>query len=606
MGLTPMFAAAGSHRSFDFYAGRILTLDLSSQTSVVQPLRPDWLELYLGGKGLLLRYLWDLVQPGTDPWAPASPVILMTGPLAGTAVCSASRLVVGCKSPATGVLNDSYVGGSFAPELKYAGYDAVIITGEADRPLVVTIEDDVVRFIPAGRHWGDRVSETEAWLRDEFASDCKVLSVGPAGENEVPYACLSVDQYHKAGRGGHGALLGRKKLKAVAVHGHGPITVGDARAFQRQVLRYQQQAALTADNFWLTEEGTPFLVDAMNDAGVLPTRNWAKGSFELANRINSSALQRMWVSRRSCYQCVMACRQVHSSTGARCEGPEYETIALCGSNCGIGSLDALLRFNAECDDWGLDTISAGAVVGLAMDLTEKGIHDFGLRFGETDAYLDAPRLIATRSGIGADLALGARALAAKYGHSELAMEVKSLELPGYDPRGSFGNALAYATSDRGGCHMRAYPSGPEILAGTMPPDSLEGKAAFCIRQQNEKAARYSGIWCANFTPGLEQILDMIGRVRGATIDELNYLRMGERIWNLGRLFNVREGVEKDDLPARLLSKAGAFTEGPSAGKHIGEEAFFEALREYYALRGWNEEGIPSEEKLTELGVDVRL
>jgi aldehyde:ferredoxin oxidoreductase len=297
---------------------------------------------------------------------------------------------------------------------------------------------------------------------------------------------------------------------------------------------------------------------------------------------------------------------VHSSPGIRCEGPEYETIALCGSNCGIGSPDALLRFNAECDDWGLDTISAGVVVGLAMDLTEKGICDFGLRFGETDAYLEAPGLIATRSGIGADLALGARALAAKYGHSELAMEVKSLELPGYDPRGSFGNALAYATSDRGGCHMRAYPSGPEILAGTMPPDSLEGKAAFCIRQQDEKAARYSGIWCANFTPGLEQILYMIGRVRGATIDELDYLRLGERIWNLGRLFNVREGVEKDDLPARLLSKAGAFTEGPSAGKHIGEGAFLEALREYYALRGWNEEGIPSEEKLTELGVDVRL
>ena len=219
--------------------------------------------------------------------------------------------------------------------------------------------------------------------------------------------------------------------------------------------------------------------------------------------INSDAFLKIRTKNRACYQCAIGCRQFHEVGGVEGEGPEYETIALCGANCGVGDIDALVKFNPECDEWGLDTISSGSVVGLAMDMTEQGVHDFGMRFGQVEGYLTAPALIAKRKGIGAELALGARALAAKYGVPELAMEVKNLELPGYDPRGSFGMSLAYATSDRGGCHMRSYPIADEVIGGTMPPDSLEGKAeqviwgnvAKGIIGQNFSSVKFSGIWC---------------------------------------------------------------------------------------------------------------
>jgi aldehyde:ferredoxin oxidoreductase len=588
----------------DFYQGKVLTIDLSAGTSAVEPLNMEWAEKYIGGKGLLLRYLWELVPAGIDPWAPENPIVLMTGPFAGTGVCTGSRLVVGCKSPITGVLNDSYVGGSFAPELKFAGYDAVVIIGQAPAPVVVTIADDVVSFLPAEKYWGLKTSQIEAVLRADFDPQAKTLSIGPAGENEIPCACLSTDQFHKAGRGGHGALMGRKNLKAIAVRGTGGVAVGDARAFLAHLL--DLQAGFMADNLYLTEEGTLMLVDPINAAGAMPTRNWSSGSFEGAGQVNSEAFGAVRTSRRACSQCSMACRQWHEAEDVASEGPEYETVALCGPNCGVGDIPALMRFNAECDEWGLDTISAGAVVGLAMDLTERGVHDFGLRFGELEGYVRAPALMARREGIGAELALGARALGAKYGHPELAVEVKNLELPGYDPRGAFGMSLAYATSDRGGCHMRSYTVGAEVLEGAMPPDSLEGKAALAVQMQDWTSLYYSGIWCANFVLGNEAIGGLLERVWRRPFDEDEIMRIGARIWNLARLFNLREAAEPDEAPAMTVEPAYAFKDGPSAGRAIGQPAFKAALQEFYQLRGWDENGIPREAKLAELGVDVRL
>jgi len=230
----------------DFYRGQVLRVDLSAGSVAVEPLNTEWAEKYVGGKGLLLRYLWQEVPPRVDPWAPDNPIILMTGPFAGTNVTTASRLVVGCKSPVTGIYNDSYVGGSFAPEIKFAGYDAIIITGQAAEPVVLTIADDTVDFVPAKpRYWGMRTSEIEMALRADFDRDVKVLSIGPAGEAEIPWACISTDQYHKAGRGGHGALMGRKGLKAIAVRGTGSVSVGDAQAFLADVLRMHTDYILT-------------------------------------------------------------------------------------------------------------------------------------------------------------------------------------------------------------------------------------------------------------------------------------------------------------------------------------------------------------------------
>jgi aldehyde:ferredoxin oxidoreductase len=291
------------------------------------------------------------------------------------------------------MLLDSYVGGSFAPEIKFAGYDVVVIAGKASEPVLVLIEDEKVEFVPArSRYWGLETAPLEARIREDMGHRHKVLSIGPAGEHQVPYACLSTDQYHKAGRGGAGAVMGSKNLKAVVVRGTGAVTVPDTGAFTADMLRLQRDSVLTPDNAWTHEEGTPYLVDAVNGAGALPTRNWRTGTFEGAGTINSAALLRMRTRIRACTQCPLACRQVHAFDDYVCEGPEFETLGLCGANCGIGDLAAVAAFNRACDELGLDTISTGAVVALAMDLCEQGAADYGLAFGDTAGYLAAPTL----------------------------------------------------------------------------------------------------------------------------------------------------------------------------------------------------------------------
>jgi len=600
----------------DFYKGRVLRIDLSAGTTAVEPLNMEWAEKYLGGKGLLLRYLWEEVEPKMDPWSPQAPLILMTGPFAGTTVSTASRLVVGCKSPITGILNDSYVGGSFAPELKFAGYDAVIIKGKAAEPTIVVIKDDVVEFMPAAKYWGMKTSEIEEAMRRDVDKNAKTLSIGPAGEHKVAFACISTDQYHKAGRAGHGALMGDKNLKAVVVRGTGSVPVGDAKAFLDLLYKLHTDYVLTDDNLWAHEEGTPTLVDVVNGGGAMPTRNWSTGQFEGAEKINSESFQKIRLKKRGCYQCSISCRNFHGTTFAgkevRGEGPEYETIALCGANCGIDDIDALMKFNEVCDEYGLDTISAGSVTALAMDLTEKGYADLGLRFGEVESYAKMPELISKREGAGSELAEGTMSLAARYGHPELAIQVKGLEVPGYDPRGSFGSAISYATSDRGGCHMRSFPPGDELAAGTLPADTMEGKVELVVGGngangfigQNFSSIKFSGIWCDFWAVTPEQLAIMFPLVLGRDVTEDEVMTMGERIWNLARLFNLREGIEKDDLPKKLYEVA--HTEGPSAGKVVGDDLFHESIQKYYALRGWDENGVPSEAKLAELGVDVRL
>ncbi len=599
----------------DFYCGSVLRLDLASASATIEPLNLDWAALYLGGKGLMLRYLWEEVPRGIDPWSPDNPVILMTGPFCGTSVTTASRLVVGCKSPVTGILNDSYVGGSFGPEMKFAGYDAIIITGESPKPVVVTVLDDKVAFLSAEpAYWGLLTSEIEEALRRDFHPQAKTLSVGPAGEIEIPFACLSPDQYHKAGRGGHGMVWGHKKLKAISVRGTGAVHVGNTREFLDALYVMHRDRILTEDNLWANEEGTPALTQIMSDAGVMPTRNWSTGTFEGVEAINADAFAAVRTRNRACYQCALGCRQFHDVEGITGEGPEYETIAMCGTNCGVGDMSALVKFNHLCDELGLDTISTGNVLGLAMDLAEKGVADFDLRFGRLDTYLEAPEAIVRREGVGAELARGSRALAAKYGRPDLAYEVKKLELPGYDPRGSFSMSIAYATADRGGCHMRSYPIADEVISGKLAPDTLEGNAHKLIHGDPAEGmigedfccTKFSGIWCDFWAITPTEVCELQGHVyqREVTRDEV--FTLGERIWNLGRLFNLREGVEPDDIPHRLYTEEGMHTSGTSAGRVIGAEHFWAALREVYELRGWDEQGVPSEAKLAELGVDVRL
>ena len=590
----------------DFYTGRVLRLDMTALTATVEPLDEEWARLYVGGKGLLLRYLFAELAPGIDPLSPENPLILASGPFAGTAAATCSRLAVGCKSPATGTLLDSYVGGSFAPELKFAGYDLVVVTGRAPHPVLVLVEDDRVDFLPAeGRFWGLETAALEQKVREEMGPWHKVLSTGPAGERLVPFACLSTDQYHKAGRGGAGAVMGSKNLKAVVVRGTGAVTVGDARAFVADMLALQSDRVLTADNAWTWEEGTPFLVDLVNAAGALPTRNWRTGQFAQADRIDSARLLEVRTKIRACTQCPLACRQVHRFGDHVCEGPEFETLGLCGANCGIGDLATIATFNQACDELGLDTMTTGAVVALAMDLCEKGAADYGLAFGDAAGYLAAPGMIARREGWGAELALGTRDLAALKGRPELAPHIKGLELPAYDPRGTFGMGLGYATSDRGACHMRAFTAADDILGGEAPADSLEGKPALTVEQQDFSALAWTGVWCANMFMDTDFLGVHFRHLWGRETSHDELMTIGSRIWNLGRLLNLREGFtrEHDRLPAILDMP---HPDGTAAGKTVSAAEFRTALDEYYRLRGWDAEGVPTEETLAKLSLDVRL
>jgi aldehyde:ferredoxin oxidoreductase len=587
----------------EFYTGRVLRLDLGALRASVEPLNAEWARLFVGGKGLLLRYLFAELAPGTDALSPENPLILATGPFAGTAAATCSRLAVGCKSPATGTLLDSYVGGSFAPELKFAGYDLVVITGRAPEPVLVRVADDKVEFVPAeGRYWGLETAALEALVRSEMGPRAKVLSTGPAGENLVPFACLSTDQFHKAGRGGAGAVMGSKNLKALAVMGTGTVTVGDVRAFTGDMLRLQNERVLSTDNAWTYEEGTPFLVEAVNAAGALPTRNWQTGTFDRAGDIGSAALLRIRTKIRACTQCPLACRQVHAFGEHVCEGPEFETLGLCGSNCGVSDLAAVAAFNRECDELGLDTMSTGSVVALAMDLCESGHADYGLAFGDTGTYLEAPRLIATRQGYGAELALGVRALAALKGRPDLAAEVKGLEMPAYDPRGTFGMGLSYVTSDRGACHMRAFTAGDDILGGSAAADSLAGRAQLVVEQQDFSALAWTGVWCANMALDTDFLGIHFRHLWGRETSHEELMTVGARIWNLGRLLNLREGVRRADdrLPERILSVP--HPDGVAAGKTMGAAALEDALDDYFRLRGWDAAGVPGRDVLDKLSL----
>lgn len=589
-----------------FYAGRVLRVDLTTGLMRVESVPSEWISLYVGGKGLLLRYLHDELTPGTDGLSPQNPLLVFTGPFAGTTAPTCSRLAVGTKSPLTGTVVDSYVGGSFGPELKYAGFDGLILTGRAPQPTLLHINDSEVRLLSAHSYWGSSTSAIEETLRRDLDPDIKVLSIGPAGETLLPWACLSTDQYHKAGRGGAGAVMGSKNLKAVAVRGHGAVHVPDVAAFLDETRRLQTEYLFTGDNLWAYEAGTPVLVEPIHAAGALPVRNFTDGEHPGIEQVSAQALLDRRVRNRSCAQCGLACRQFHQFEGLSSEGPEFETIAICGSNCGVVDLEAIAAFNWACDELGMDTISTGAVVALAMDLHERGIADLGLRFGDVDGYIAAPQQICDGQGAGADLSLGARALAIKAGHPELAMHVKGLDMPGYDPRGSHGMAVAYATSDRGACHMRAFPIGEEVLAGSLPADSLEGKPELVIRLQDYCSVCWTGIWCSNWATTPEILIRHFRHLWGRDCTEVELLRIGARIWNLGRLINVREGFRASDdtLPERMLE--GAHEQGGAAGKVIGKDSLEAALQEYYSARGWTPDGVPTKQTLTDLGVDDAL
>ncbi len=598
------------------YVGKILRVDLNRGKTSAEPLNMDWAKTFLGGKGLGAKYLYEESKPRTDAFSSENVLIFMTGPLTGTMAPCTPKHVVVTKSPLTGTFLDSYAGGHFGSELKFAGFDAIMLKGKAKQPAYLWINDGEAQIKSAEELWGSDTHETEKLIKEELGDkDVKVAAIGPAGENLVRFSCITNELYRQSGRGGAGAIMGSKNLKAIAVHGTQGVTVPHIEEFVNLCKDIIAKDVLgNPDNEWVIVDGSPAIVRMSHDAGILPTKNFQSGVFKDVDKIDAAAIKKLLVRRKACYSCPMACGNLilirdGPFAGTMIEGPDYETLALAGSNCLINDLGAIAKFNLMCDKLGIDTMTAGDATAFAMECYEKGIitkkdtDGLELTFGNIDAYTKMPELIARRKAIGNTLAGGVKRASKKIGKGseQFSVHAKGLEYPAYDPRGSFGMALAYATSDRGACHLRAWPAASDAF-GKLDPFTTDGKAQLVIDDQNKYCAKWSLIVCDFYAIGYGNIARLFSAATGWNVSEDEMSLVGERIWNLIRLYNIREGfARKDDtLPERIATNP--LPEGKAKGHVVKREDFEKMLDEYYKLRGWDKEGGPTKEKLKQLGL----
>ena len=583
----------------NLYAGRILKVDLTTGAVTTEPLREEWLKHYWGGWGLAVKYFCEAVRPAVEPFSPENALVFMTGVLTGTLAPTASRMCLVSKSPHTGTIFESNIGGAFGPELKFAGYDGLVITGRAKSLVYLKIVDNQVSLEDASFLAGQGTFETDRLLKEALgSSQAKTLSIGPAGENKVSYACVCSEAFRQMGRGGAGALFGDKNLKGIVCRGTGGVRVADMPAFRAKVEEAVSTSLMIEDNLWAKNDGTSILVDVTNEMGLHPTRNYTLGVNDESATLNADAIRQAKLSDRACASCPLACGKFTHINGAEVEGPEYETLCLAGSNCEMNNLEQVIRFNRLCDDMGLDTITAGSVVSLAMDLTESGRADLGLRFGQPAEYLAAVGEIARLSTPrGRDLAMGARKMADKYEAHDITAEVKGSEFPAYDPRGNYGIGLAYATSERGACHLRAFPLFDEN------PFDLEAMAEAVVAGQNGNAIKWCMCFCdfwGTVDTSLMAELLTIGLGEPVTAEELG--QSGERIWNLTRQFNLAAGftAADDRLPRKIMEQG--LKNGPQEGRVLSSGDFAVMLGKYYEIRGWDAQGVPTGAKLAELSL----
>jgi aldehyde:ferredoxin oxidoreductase len=599
---------------------RILSINLTSGESRRQSLPPAIAEAYVGGRGWGAWLMYELLAPGVDPLDPHNALLFLTGPLTGTPIPGAGKFVVITKSPATGTFCDSYSSGQLAPALRSAGCEILHIVGKAARPAYLWIDDDEVEIQAGEALWGLDAFEAESWLRRTHADDhLGVAVIGPAGENLVSFATIGSDYYRHAARGGVGAVMGSKNLKAVVVRGTGAVPVAFAKRVAEAQTRLVKRAQTSSKVQAKVKYGTTSTFEVTNAAGMLPTHNFRRGTFpEGAGKIDPEAIRAVTVGHTGCYACVMPCGrlvEIETDDGVlRLEGPEYETIAMMGSNLGVNSLSSIVRSNLACDRLGLDTISAGNVLGFAMACAQEGklspYDELELHFGQSDttALLED---IAYRRGIGALFAQGVKGAAERIGGGTayLAMHVKGLELPAYDPRAEFGAGLVYAVTARGGCHRRAWPPRVTRLSG-QPPDTVVGKAAIVKDLFDRRTILHSMLVCdfhhRPLSVSLEEYAQIFSDVTGDRYSVERLLRAAERIETTTRLFNVREGFTRGDdrLPPRLLEEP--LEDGPAAGRVLSQEGLDHMLDEYYAMRGWDDQGIPLSETLERYTIPIEV
>jgi len=593
---------------------KVLRVNLSTGKISKESINENLIKRYLGGRGLATKYISMEIDPKVDPLSPENKLIFANGLLTGTSAPTGGRYMVVTKGPLTGTIASSNSGGFFGAELSHAGYMLLIVEGKAKLPIYISIKDDEVKINDASEMWGMNTHQVTDKILEKFGEPkARVACIGPAGEKLSMIACIINDKNRSAGRTGVGAVMGFKNLKAVVVKGTAKIEFQDKEKFMGVVksdIETIRKNSVTGEG--LPKLGTKVLDSIINQNGLYPTKNFQLGTFNKIDEVNGEALVEKGYLKKNvaCYACPIACgRKVTLPNGKTGEGPEYETGWAYGADCGVDDLIAITEANFLCNELGLDTISAGATIACAMELYEKGYipkEDLQkgpeLNFGSSEAVVYYTKAMGMREGFGDKLAEGSFRLASTYGHPELSMSVKKQELPAYDPRGVQGHALEYATSNRGGCHVRGYMIAPEIIGipEKLDPQALEGKAQWVKIFQDLTAIIDSSGLClfTSFALGADDYKDLINAVMGYNFTTEEILGIGERIWNLERKFNLDAGISpaEDKLPDRFNEP---LPDGPQKGAVIHLD---KTLPEYYKIRGWSERGILDENKIRELNL----
>ncbi len=554
--------------------GNMLIVNLGDVSVKEKRISDDILQNYLGGRGLGVKLYYDFVSPDIDPFSEGNPLVFTVGPLTGTAPMSGRHSVVS-KSPLTGTILDSNSGGYWGKELKYAGYDALIIEGKAEKPVILKIKDSDVQ-IELTDLWGENVDV----VTNKLEKDGSVATIGKAGEKGVLYASIMNDLTHTAGRGGLGAIMGSKNLKAIVVRGSKKPKVANVKKYKDAMMdMVKLLEASPPINKGLRVFGTAMLYDIVNYLDVMPTNNFNSSHFEGGEKLSGDYIVKHYeIRHEGCWGCPIRCKK--SDKKRKIELPEYETIWAFGPNIENGDYEKIIDANIKCNRNGMDTITAGATIATWREI--KG-----------ENYLERVDEMIEHE----DLKQGSMRIAKKYGEDDKRTDVKGLELPGYDPRGLYGQALSYATSNRGGCHLRAYMVAPEIIGKPKLIHRLnpEGKAGLVVIFQNLSAAIDSLILCKFTTFAMSEVeyAKLLSAATGVNFRSEDILKIGERIYNLERVFNVRAGFTgKDDtLPEKIFKGKNA----------LSRKVFKEMLQQYYEFRGW-ENGVPTEEKLRTLGI----
>ena len=612
------------------FMGRILRVNLTAGSISEEIIPEDKVRKYLGGVGVATKYLYDEVPAGVDPLGADNKLIFMTGLLTGTASASAARYSVVATSPQTGIWGHGNSGGNFGPLLKRSGYDGIIFEGVSPKPVYLEIIDGKAVLKDAAHLWGKSVNDTEAIIQKEAGKKFSIAYIGQGGENLVRYAAIMNNLHRCVGRCGLGAVMGSKKLKAVACSGKERVDIHDPELFKeisKKQIGYINESMLKVG---FEAFGTNLVSDMVNARGGYPTRNWQGGVFDQIEEMNGPAMtEKVLVKETACFACPIACGRGTAIkdgkwAGRSGEGPEYETTNMFGACCGISDMNAVTMANYLCNEYGIDTISAGSTIAFAMECFEKGIltremtGGKDIHFGDNDIIVELVEMIAKRQGVGDLLAEGTKVMAERLGRgsSVFAMNVKGLELPAYDPRAAKICGLGYVTANRGGDHITGFIQAPTFIDAPIllveeskidDPFNVKPEEAKILMEMEDALTSLDALGGCKFMGALLKAEDLVELIKSATgwdftVDE--FRKGGERIFNLARVYCNREGIRRKDdtLPERLMTMP--LPEGPAEGMVVDMNTLEMLKDAYYTYRGWNlDDGMPSTAKLKELGLD---